>query len=226
MTLDEFKSAFVKNELGISDDYGKIATMIDFGNVNHWFEEDRQDSENKGLADDEKLVIDLQGLNDFSAIFSGDIRFYYGHDPVSQGSVGFITAAKHVFGRNRVFTKPIQYVRHHLKESEIDTNTRALFTDKEGCFVKIPKCNFDVEISVDAIRRIDSYDTLVLFSGDADFVALARYIRKKGKKIILIKGGNITTTLRNEVDLVVNVQKIKKHLTLIEKNGVKQKPGS
>lgn len=44
--------------------------MIDFGNVNYWFEQDRQDAENRAIAEDEKLKISLQGLKDFSDLFS------------------------------------------------------------------------------------------------------------------------------------------------------------
>lgn len=48
----EFKKQYVKNELLITEEYGRILSIIDFGNVNYWFESDRQDSENKALADD------------------------------------------------------------------------------------------------------------------------------------------------------------------------------
>ncbi len=97
MDLLEFKKQFVKTELGISEVFGNIATIIDFGNVNHWFQEDRQDAGNRALDADERLVIDLQGLGDFTQLFSPDVRFYYGHDPENMGSIGFISAAKHIW---------------------------------------------------------------------------------------------------------------------------------
>lgn len=94
---------------------------------------------------------------------------------------------------------------------------RLFETDDGGKdFIEIRKCNFDVEITVDAIKKINRYDTFCLFSGDADFVYLNNFLRKKGKKIILIKGGYITTKLRNSTNLVVNAQKIKKHIARIE----------
>jgi hypothetical protein len=85
--------------------------------VTYWFEEDRQDQNSKALADDEKLTIDLQKLKEFVGLLSNDARFYYGHDPKT-GSLGFISAARHIFGGNRVFTKPTQKVRHHLSADE------------------------------------------------------------------------------------------------------------
>ena len=221
MELEEFKKQYIKNELHITEDYHRILSIIDFGNVDYWFEEDRQGVDNKVLADDEKLKINLEGLKNFAQLFSQDVRFYYGSDIQKEGSVKFISAVKYIFGRNRVFSKQIQYIRHHLTEKETISNTRDIYKDGVGNFVKIPKCNFDVEISVDSIRLMKNYDTLVVFSSDADFVALFRYLRNNGKKVILIKGGNITSSLRYNTDLVVNAQNIKKYITYIEK----QKPG-
>ena len=74
---------------------------------------------------------------------------------------------------------------------------------------------------MDAIKLMEYYDTFCLFSGDADFVHLARFLKGKSKKVILIKGGNIVHQLREVCDLVVNAQEVKKHLTVIKK----QKPG-
>ena len=64
---------------------------------------------------------------------------------------------------------------------------------------------------------IDYYDTFCIFSGDADFVYLNNFLRKKGKKVVIIKGGYITTKLRESADLVINAQNIKKHIVKIEK---------
>ena len=74
-----------------------------------------------------------------------------------------------------------------------------------------------MEISVDAIKMIDHYDTFCIFSGDADFVYLNNFLRKKGKKIIIVKGGYITGKLRETANLVINAQKIKKYIAKISK---------
>lgn len=47
------------------------------------------------------------------------------------------------------------------------------------------KANFDVELSVDAVYNISQYETLILFSGDSDFEYFAKFLREKGKKVIL-----------------------------------------
>lgn len=49
----------------------------------------------------------------------------------------------------------------------------------------IEKGNMDVEMTIDAIHNINKYDIAVLFSGDADFLALVSYIKNCGKKVYI-----------------------------------------
>lgn len=214
MDLSEFKKKHIRESLGINDDFGIIYTFIDFANVNHWFEDDWYDFDGSALEKSEKLAIDIEKLKDFVALFSDDIRFYYGLDNENAGSFRFIRKARYVFGKRRVFTKPIQKVRHYLIEGELSVNTRTIRTDKEGTFVLLPKCNFDVEICVDAIKTADGYKTFCLFSGDADFVHLARFLKSKGKNVILVKSGYILHSLRRIADTVVSAQDIKQYITV------------
>ena len=58
---------------------------------------------------------------------------------------------------------------------------------------------------------------LVHSNDDADFVYLNNFLKKRGKKIIIVKGGHITSKLRKTADLIINAQKIKKHIVKIEK---------
>jgi len=58
------------------------------------------------------------------------------------------------------------------------------------------KANFDVEIATDAIFHMDSYDTLILFSGDCDFEYLIKFLRGRGKVIIgFSRSGHIAKEL-------------------------------
>ncbi|MEK7593590.1 MAG: hypothetical protein AAB471_00310 [Patescibacteria group bacterium] len=47
-----------------------------------------------------------------------------------------------------------------------------------------------------------------------------RFLKQKGKKVILIKGGHVVHHLKSISDIVISAQNIKKHIT-----GIKQKPG-
>jgi hypothetical protein len=222
MGLPEFKKQQIQERFGIKPDkFKRIISFIDFGNVDYWYELDEQDEDGTLLPSGQRLAINLQKLCDFLRLFSDDTRFYYGHDPANSGSLAFISAAKHIFGRHRVFTKRIQQVRHDLTPVDSISNTRVVQSDDRGDFVLIPKCNFDVEISVDAIRLVDDYDTICLLSSDSDFVSLLRYLRNRNKKIVLIKGGHIQSDLGALLDLKINAQDIKQYITM-----KKQRPGN
>ncbi len=222
MDLSELKRQSLRDTLGIAEAaFPRILTFVDFANVNHWFDDEAYDLEGAPLPEGRSVEIDIERLKSFLDCFSTDVRFYYGHDPASTGSMAFTRAAKHVFGAHRVFTKRIQQIRHDLSVTDSVTNTRLVHSDDRGDFVWIPKCNFDVEISVDAMRLIRAYDTLCLLSGDADFAALVQHLKaKEGKKVILIKGGRIDGSLGRLLDLKIDASQVKTHIAQI-----KQKPG-
>lgn len=222
MELPELKSKMIRDTYGLSVDYGKIFAFVDFGNVTRWFADDRQDNDNRLLADNQFIQIDLEKFNEFLHAFSDDVRFYYGHDLRRPNSMAFLRKTKHVFGSGRVFTKPIQWVRHHVSPEEAAAATRSLFTDAQGTYTELPKCNFDVEISVDATKTLEKYDTFCLLSGDADFTYLNTFLRSKGKKIVLLKSGHITRQLRASTDLVISASDIKRHITRIESKNLAQ----
>lgn len=75
---------------------------------------------------------------------------------------------------------------------ELDTDLKSLNLNIEELQqrlfepVKRRKCDFDVEITRDALNAQDTYDTLLLFSGDGDYSALTADLIQKGKKVILI----------------------------------------
>lgn len=48
------------------------------------------------------------------------------------------------------------------------------------------KCNFDVEITINAIDQMDTYDEFILCSGDGDFVKLLKYLKGHRKKTIVV----------------------------------------
>lgn len=63
------------------------------------------------------------------------------------------------------------------------------------------KANFDVELAIDVVDLKDTYDTLVLLSGDSDFVALVRYLHYKKKKTYVVSTrGSIAKELIDESD--------------------------
>jgi len=220
MNLDELKQLHIRESIGVSaEDFPHTLAFVDFANVNKWYERDEHDADGALLPATERLVINLQGLKDFLSATSDSARLYYGTDPENPGSGKFMGAARYIFGDRQVFTKPVQKIRHYIDIAKMDGQTRLVRADKFGKYVIIPKSNFDVEITLDAVRLSPKYETFCLLSGDADFAPLLRYVKKLGKRIILIKGGFIQDNLRRFADVVVNAQDIKRYIAM-----KKQKP--
>ena len=51
---------------------------------------------------------------------------------------------------------------------------------------KEPKCNFDVEITIDVMDNLDNFDILVLCSGDGDFISLLKRVKGARKETYVI----------------------------------------
>ena len=66
MDLLGLKIKSIRDRLGINDEFGKIYSFIDFGNINYWFEKDTKDCDDNMLLLEEKMVIDLEKLANFS----------------------------------------------------------------------------------------------------------------------------------------------------------------
>ena len=214
MDLQELK---IKN-LGIDKDkFGRIFSFIDFGNVNYWFEKDRRDANNVELLKNQKLIIDIEKLASFVGLFSEQKRFYYGWNPRKKTNWHIvIKAEKCGFIKN---TKPMQFIKHYLSDGENAQggfNNSEIKQDTNGKYIEIPKSNFDVEISVDAIRLLEKYDTFCLFSGDSDFTYSVRFLKKNKKKFIVVASGQVFHTLTELADLYINAQLVKADITRIK----------
>ncbi len=69
------------------------------------------------------------------------------------------------------------------------------------------KADWDVGIVIDAVRMAPSVDTLVLVSGDGDFVSLVEYLKNQGKRVEAIAfGRSASGKLKEEVDEFINLE--------------------
>lgn len=59
-------------------------------------------------------------------------------------------------------------------------NTYKIFKDGRPFY---KQTNLDVEICVDCMAKIDSFDKWILMSGDGDFAYLCKYVQQLGKKV-------------------------------------------
>ncbi|MDD2697095.1 MAG: NYN domain-containing protein [Candidatus Pacebacteria bacterium] len=90
----------------------------------------------------------------------------------------------------------------------IETRVR----DLQEFFGGIKKADWDVGITVDAIRIAQSCDTIVLCSGDGDFLQLVDYLKNQGKRVEVVAFGRSSSAKIKEaadefIDLEGNPEK-------------------
>jgi len=82
-----------------------------------------------------------------------------------------------------------------LSKLGIETRVREL----QEFFGGVKKADWDVGITVDAIRISPSVDTIVLASGDGDFIQLVEYLKNQGKRVEVIAFGRSSSARLKEV---------------------------
>lgn len=95
-----------------------------------------------------------------------------------------------------------------LAKLGIETRIR----DLQEYYGGLKKADWDVGITVDAIRISPSVDTIVLCSGDGDFLQLVEYLKNQGKRVEVIAFGRSTSSKLKEaadefIDLEARPQK-------------------
>lgn len=135
---------------------GRAAVYIDWANVHGWEEKLKWEVDLKELY---KYLKSYKEIKEF--------RFYFGTDshPASKEQLRQARAIGF-----KVITKLVKYLP--VKDRDVVVWKR--------------KCDFDLEIGLDAFENIQRFDTFIFFSGDGDFATLYRRLITKRKKVIVI----------------------------------------
>lgn len=169
---------------------GKAVVFIDWANVYGWKKSLRKDVDPKRL---------YKYLKQYPQI--REINFYYGADKHPK-SKEFLHIIKKV-GFN-VVSKDVKYIPASLDSShfknlsqEIKNSLTSIKNLKAKDIEKIlqilnrkvlrRKCDFDMEISIDAHKAIkNGFETFLFFSGDGDFAPLYKLLINLHKQVIVI----------------------------------------
>lgn len=117
--------------------------------------------------------------------------FYYTAYP-ADGTRTYSMDKKHKF-----FT----FLKKGLGFFVIKKELKRIRIESENGDVIKEKGNMDVEIAIDALHHIEKYDIAILFSGDADFLALVSYLRNHNKQVYIFSSkNNISQELRTGGD--------------------------
>ncbi|OQX01067.1 hypothetical protein BWK69_00065 [Candidatus Parcubacteria bacterium A4] len=82
-----------------------------------------------------------------------------------------------------------------LTKLGIETRIR----DLQEFYGGMKKADWDVGISIDAVRISPNVDTVVLASGDGDFIQLVEYLENQGKRVEIIAFGKTTSAKLREI---------------------------
>ena len=86
----------------------------------------------------------------------------------------------------------------------IETRVR----DLQEFFGGLKKADWDVGITVDAIRIATSVDTIILASGDGDFLQLIEYLKNQGKRVeVMAFSRSASSKLKEAADEFIDREK-------------------
>lgn len=91
-----------------------------------------------------------------------------------------------------------------LTKLGIETRIR----DLQEFYGGLKKADWDVGITVDAVRIAPTVDTIVLASGDGDFLQLVEYLKNQGKRVEIIAfGKSASAKLKEIADEFIDLEK-------------------
>lgn len=151
-------------------------------------------------------------------------NMYYSAKNLYHSKVNFGNIVKEAVA-NRKLVRAIAYVvRTETKEEQpffdalynqgIETKERPLQVFYGG----EKKADWDVGITVDAIRLSPSLDTIVLVSGDGDYLPLVEYLQNQGKQVEVLAFGETTSgRLKEEADDFIDLGADKGKFLILDK---------
>ncbi len=150
------------------DKRNRTIVIVDYGNIEKWKYSTKWKIGIRELA---------QLVKNFSKGSRSLRRFYYGAD----------------YGKNEKSVELSGWSKYILETAEangfevIDKRVKYIHSrDNVHGFEK--KCDLDVEMAIDLIRKREEYDTIVLFSGDGDLMCAVRYLQEEYKKQCIVFG--------------------------------------
>jgi len=148
------------------------------------------------------------------ALFIDVANLYHSAKNLYQARVNFRELLKNVI-KNRIVIRVLAYgiktksgeeksFFKALKNLGIEMRLKNLQEYSSG----FKKGDWDVGITVDAIKIAPSVDTIILFSGDGDFLQLVEYLQQQGKRVEIVAfGKTCSQKLKNAADEFFDIEK-------------------
>lgn len=149
------------------------------------------------------ILLDMKKLKDYLRVYyqADTLRIYYYDAYPEIGTRSYSTANKHAF--YTALQKRFGYIVRKKPLKQIKAKDGSVFE----------KGNMDVELTIDAVASINSYDVAVIFSGDSDFLQLLTFIRNHGKKAYVVSSkNNISSELLTGGDGYTDIMRIREDI--------------
>ena len=141
-------------------------------------------------------------------------NMYYSARNLYQAKVNFGEILKTAVGGRKLIRAFAYVVRTKTGEEKpffdalvklgIETRVR----DLQEFYGGLKKADWDVGITVDAVKTAPGVDGIVLVSGDGDFIQLVEYLKNQGKKVEVVAFGKTTSgKLREVADEFIDLEK-------------------
>jgi uncharacterized LabA/DUF88 family protein len=151
-------------------------------------------------------------------------NMYYSAKNLYSAKVNFGNIVREAVGGRKLIRAIAYVVRTEGKEEQpffdalfnlgIETKERPL----QIFFGGEKKADWDVGITVDAIRLSPSLDTIILVSGDGDYLPLVEYLQNQGKQVEVCAFGETTSSrLREEVDDFIDLGEDKGKFLILDR---------
>ncbi|MCD8563593.1 MAG: NYN domain-containing protein [Candidatus Pacebacteria bacterium] len=183
----------IKNKIMVREDYLEwlekepvVFVYLDLTNMFHWQDVLGWKFRIEDLIEQLKTYKNIQ-----------EIKVYYGLNTRDlKNSKAF---HKRILKTGAILkTKPMKYIPKTIKEGMFfQRKTMTLFDDgvkskieelvdelhKPGILIEEPKCNFDVEMTMDILDDAKKFSAVILFSGDSDMQGPLQRLKIENKKI-------------------------------------------
>lgn len=147
------------------------------------------------------------------AIFIDVQNLYYSARNLYQAKVNFGAILKLGISNRNLIRAFAYVVRTKTGEEKpffdalVKLGIETRIRDLQEFYGGLKKADWDVGITVDAIRIASSLDTIIIVSGDGDFFQLIEYLKNQGKRVEVIAfGRSASAKLKESADEFLDIE--------------------
>lgn len=152
-----------------------------------------------------RIMINLRHKNQRVAVFIDAQNMYHSARSLFGGRVNFKAVLQTAVGGRQLIRAFSYVIRTKTGEEKafLDALLKAgielRVKDLQEFYGGAKKGDWDVGLTVDAVRTAEIVDTIVIASGDGDFIPLVEYLKNQGRRVEVMAFGKSTSGKLKEV---------------------------